>query len=35
MNSAALRFVPASSLDDEGYGAYRHLFTAQNQEHTS
>ena len=34
MNSAALRFVPASSLEDEGYGAYRHLFD-QNQEHAS
>ena len=30
MNSAALRFVPASSLEDEGYGAYRSLFTTQN-----
>jgi peptide-methionine (R)-S-oxide reductase len=35
MNSAALRFVPASSLEDEGYGAYRHLFTTENQEHAS
>ena len=41
MNSAALRFVPASSLEDEGYGAYRHLFTplidqhGENQEHAS
>ncbi|MEU1970994.1 peptide-methionine (R)-S-oxide reductase MsrB [Microbacterium sp. NPDC019599] len=26
MNSAALRFVPASSLEDEGYEAYRDLF---------
>ncbi|WP_426321091.1 peptide-methionine (R)-S-oxide reductase MsrB [Microbacterium sp. E-13] len=34
MNSAALRFVPASSLEDEGYGAYRHLFD-ENQEHAS
>ncbi len=32
MNSAALRFVPVASLDDEGYGAYRHLFTTENQE---
>jgi len=35
MNSAALRFVPASSLDDEGYVAYRHLFTPENQENAS
>ncbi|MDW4571591.1 peptide-methionine (R)-S-oxide reductase MsrB [Microbacterium sp. M3] len=41
MNSAALRFVPASSLEGEGYGAYRHLFEnlnrdeSQNQEHAS
>ena len=26
MNSAALRFVPASSLEEEGYGQYRSLF---------
>ena len=26
MNSAALRFVPAASLEAEGYGAYRRLF---------
>lgn len=26
MNSAALRFIPADSLEDEGYGRYRHLF---------
>ena len=46
MNSAALRFVPAASLEAEGYGAYRHLFEhhdfehhhrdeSQNQEHAS
>jgi peptide-methionine (R)-S-oxide reductase len=39
MNSAALRFVPASSLEAEGYGEYRHLFPAnnqpENQEHAS
>lgn len=35
MNSAALRFVPAASLEAEGYGDYRHLFTIENQEHTS
>jgi len=26
MNSAALRFVPAAELEDQGYGEYRHLF---------
>jgi len=26
MNSASLRFVPVDQLEDEGYGAYRHLF---------
>lgn len=26
MNSAALRFVPADRLEDEGYGEYRRLF---------
>ncbi|WP_233580014.1 bifunctional methionine sulfoxide reductase B/A protein [Frondihabitans sp. PhB188] len=26
MNSAALRFVPAGSLESEGYGEYSHLF---------
>ena len=26
MNSAALRFVPASELEAEGYGEYAHLF---------
>ena len=35
MNSAALRFVPATSLEAEGYGDYRDLFTTENQEHTS
>lgn len=44
MNSAALRFVPASQLESEGYGAYRDLFPTtdteptshtQNQEHAS
>ncbi|WP_203582111.1 peptide-methionine (R)-S-oxide reductase MsrB [Microbacterium hibisci] len=34
MNSAALRFVPASSLDDEGYGAYRHLFDRLSDQRT-
>ena len=27
MNSAALRFVPASELETQGYGQYRALFT--------
>lgn len=27
MNSAALRFIPASKLDEEGYGQYAYLFT--------
>jgi peptide-methionine (R)-S-oxide reductase len=27
MNSAALRFVPVAELDEQGYGAYRTLFT--------
>lgn len=42
MNSAALRFVPAASLEAEGYGTYRDRFNTlddrdetQNQEHTS
>ena len=26
MNSAALRFIPASRLEAEGYGQYAHLF---------
>ncbi|MBO0980174.1 peptide-methionine (R)-S-oxide reductase MsrB [Microbacterium sp. SD291] len=26
MNSAALRFIPADKLEEEGYGHYRHLF---------
>ncbi|MFL0388151.1 peptide-methionine (R)-S-oxide reductase MsrB [Curtobacterium sp. MCLR17_007] len=32
MNSAALRFVPVSSLEEEGYGAYRSLFTFDAEE---
>lgn len=35
MNSAALRFVPASSLEAEGYGQYRDLFPIENQENPS
>ncbi|MFZ4896380.1 peptide-methionine (R)-S-oxide reductase MsrB [Plantibacter sp. Mn2098] len=27
MNSAAMRFIPAAELEDQGYGAYRALFT--------
>ena len=27
MNSASLRFVPVAKLDEQGYGAYRTLFT--------
>lgn len=29
MNSASMRFIPASKLVEEGYGQYAHLFTAQ------
>jgi len=29
MNSASMRFIPASKLVEEGYGEYAHLFTAQ------
>jgi methionine-R-sulfoxide reductase len=28
MNSASMRFIPASKLVEEGYGEYTHLFTA-------
>lgn len=34
INSAALRFIPASHLDVEGYGAYRKLFAAANAQPT-
>jgi len=27
MNSASMRFIPASKLVEEGYGEYAHLFT--------
>lgn len=30
MNSAALRFIPASKLDEEGYGQYSYLFKNQS-----
>lgn len=26
MNSAAMRFIPAAALEEEGYGEYAHLF---------
>ncbi|MCC2031126.1 peptide-methionine (R)-S-oxide reductase MsrB [Microbacterium allomyrinae] len=37
MNSAALRFIPATELDAQGYGEYRGLFhpTTDDQEHAS
>lgn len=39
MNSAALRFVPVSELDAQGYAEYRSLFettdTTRTEEHTS
>jgi peptide-methionine (R)-S-oxide reductase len=39
MNSAALRFIPASELEAQGYGEYRSLFetasTASTQENAS
>jgi len=28
VNSAAMRFVPADQLEEEGYGEYKHLFEA-------
>lgn len=31
INSAALRFIPADSLEAEGYGAYRKLLTSENR----
>ncbi len=34
MNSASLRFVPVDRLDDEGYGAYRSLFTSTTKENS-
>lgn len=35
MNSAALRFVPADELDEQGYSAYRPLFRTDTQENAS
>jgi hypothetical protein len=26
MNSAAMRFIPAGKLEEEGYGEFAHLF---------
>jgi len=33
INSAALRFVPAEDLEEEGYGEYGHLFEGEAGEH--
>lgn len=35
MNSAALRFVPAAELEQQGYGEYRELFETPEQENAS
>ncbi|MFD2925737.1 peptide-methionine (R)-S-oxide reductase MsrB [Halobacillus naozhouensis] len=32
INSAALKFIPVESMDEEGYGYLTHLFTAHNQD---
>ncbi len=32
INSAALRFIPVSELEKEGYGRYRHLFAEKERE---
>jgi peptide methionine sulfoxide reductase MsrB len=32
VNSAALRFVPAEKLEEEGYGEYARLFQPQQQQ---
>ena len=29
LNSAALRFIPAAELEQQGYGQYRSLFTGK------
>lgn len=34
MNSAALRFIPADRLEDEGYGRYRPLFAGPDADQT-
>ncbi len=31
MNSASMRFIPASKLVEEGYGEYAHLFTSSSR----
>lgn len=31
MNSAALRFIPADKLEQEGYGQYKHLFEKEKK----
>lgn len=33
MNSAALRFIPAEDLEQEGYGEYAHLFEGETGKH--
>ena len=35
MNSAALRFVPASDLDEEGYGEFSALFDTDDEADTA
>jgi peptide methionine sulfoxide reductase MsrB len=35
VNSAALRFIPAEKLKEEGYGEYVSLFQPQQQQQTS
>lgn len=32
INSASLRFVPLAALENEGYGAYRHLFDTEEHQ---
>lgn len=32
INSAALRFIPVEKLEEEGYGAYLHLFKPHNDD---
>ena len=34
MNSAALRFIPASKLQEEGYGEYEYLFEKNTNSHS-
>lgn len=35
INSASLRFIPASELEKEGYGEYKHLFSRENNNQRS